>query len=247
METLGVNPEIVNIAIFAKAPEAGVAKTRLIPALGAQGAARLQRQLTQRAVETARQAGLGAVMLWCAPHPLHRSFRALRKRTGVDCHTQTAGDLGQRMLHAFISQCEHGPLLVIGTDCPALKPDDLRLAAQVLRDGDDTVVFPAEDGGYVLIGLRQPQPALFERIAWGTGSVMDETRARLRASGVTWREPRTLWDVDRPADLFRLARLWQDEEQRVALSLAHATTGAGAKISGASDEAQLCDLSLGPA
>lgn len=206
-----MNPEIVTIAVFARAPEAGVAKTRLIPALGPFGAARLQRQLTQRAVHTAHQADLGPVILWCAPNPQHRFFRALRKRAGVECRGQPGGDLGRRMLHAFRTHCERGPLLLIGTDCPALRPDDLRLAAQALRDGDDAVIFPAEDGGYVLIGLRQPQPTLFEGIAWGTESVMEDTRARLRAAGATWREPRTLWDVDRPADLARLAALWQNE------------------------------------
>ncbi len=211
-----VSPDSVNIAVFAKAPVAGVAKTRLIPALGAQGAARLQRQLTRRAVRTAQQAALGSVTLWCAPHPDHRFFRALHQHVGVECLGQPAGDLGGRMLHAFQRQCECGPLLLIGADCPALQPDDLRVAAQVLRDGDDAVFFPAEDGGYVLIGLRRPQPTLFEGVAWGTGSVMAETRARLRASGATWREPRTLWDVDRPDDLPRLAELWRSEEREFA-------------------------------
>lgn len=200
-----MNPEIVNIAVFARAPEPGVAKTRLIPALGARGAARLQRELTRRAVFTAQQAALGSVTLWCAPDARHRFFRALSRHAGVECLGQPAGDLGERMLHAFRSQCERGPLLLIGTDCPALQPEDLRCAAQTLRDGDDAVFFPAEDGGYVLIGLRHPLPGLFDGIAWGTGVVMEETRERLRAAGATWREPKTLWDVDRPADLRRLA------------------------------------------
>ena len=197
--------------MFARAPVAGRAKTRLIPALGAQGAARLQRRLTLRAVRTAREAGLGPVTLWCAPDEQHRFFRALQRVTGVDCRAQSPGDLGARMLHAFRWHCGEGPLLLIGTDCPALAADDLRAAAQALREGNDAVFLPAEDGGYVLIGLRRPQPALFEGIAWGTSSVMDETRARLRAAGVTWREPKALWDVDRPADLQRLAALWRDE------------------------------------
>jgi len=213
-----VNPETVGIAVFARAPMAGAAKTRLIPALGAQGAARLQRRLTLRAVRTAREAGLGPVTLWCAPDSQHRFFRALRQVTGVDCRTQPSGDLGARMLHAFRWHCGEGPLLLIGTDCPALAADDLRVAAQALREGDDAVFLPAEDGGYVLIGLRRAQPALFDGIAWGSASVMDETRARLRAVGAAWREPTTLWDVDRPADLKRLAALWSDERQPFALS-----------------------------
>lgn len=240
-----MNPEIINVAVFAKVPEAGVAKTRLIPALGAQGAARLQRQLTWRAMQTAQQAELGTVTLWCTPDPQHRFFRALIKKTGVSCHAQTDGDLGQRMLHAFRLHCAHGPLLLIGTDCPALGPDDLRCAAQVLRDGNDAVFLPAEDGGYVLIGLRQPQPTLFEGVAWGTGSVMEETRARLRAAGATWREPKTLWDVDRPADLGRLAGLWRDEERRIASSVSDKLAGAGRDCDHCSVDARCSNRSIG--
>ena len=213
-----MNPETVSIAVFARAPEPGAAKTRLIPALGAQGAARLHRQLTLRAVRTAREAGLGPVTLWCAPDSQHRFFRALRQVTRVECRTQPPGDLGARMLHAFRRHCGEGPLLLIGTDCPALAAGDLHAAAQALSEDSDAVFLPAEDGGYVLIGLRRPQPSLFAGIAWGAESVMDETRARLRAAGATWREPRTLWDVDRPADLQRLAALWRDEARQSPLS-----------------------------
>lgn len=202
-----MSAEPVNIAVFAKAPESGHAKTRLIPALGAQGSARLQRWLTRRALSTAVHAGVGGVTLWCTPDPRHRFFRALHERAKVECHAQRGNDLGRRMLHAFDAHCTAGPLLLIGTDCPALTPDDLRTAASALREGSDAVVIPAEDGGYVLIGLRRPIPSLFEGIAWGRESVMERTRARLRAAGATWSEPRLLWDVDRPADLSRLQSL----------------------------------------
>lgn len=206
---MDANP--VNIAVFAKAPEAGHAKTRLIPALGAQGSARLQRWLTRRALSTALQAGVGGVTLWCAPDPKHRFFRALHEHAKVECHAQRSGDLGRRMLHAFEAHCTAGPLLLIGTDCPALTPDDVRAAASALREGNDAVVCPAEDGGFVLIGLRQPIPSLFKGIAWGSEAVMERTRARLRAAGVSWSEPRLLWDVDRPADLSRLLSLAQND------------------------------------
>lgn len=228
-----VSAEPVNIAVFAKAPEAGSAKTRLIPTLGAQGAARLQRWLTQRAVNTAQQAGTGAVSLWCAPDPRHRFFRAMHWCAKVECHAQCGADLGQRMLHTFEAQCSTGPLLLIGTDCPVLTPGDLRIAAGALRNGDDAVVLPAEDGGYVLIGLRGPIPSLFEGVAWGNESVMEQTRARLQASGARWSEPRLLWDVDRPADLRRLLSLCQSDArlQRIvrtgAPAAGHPWTGNG--------------------
>jgi glycosyltransferase A (GT-A) superfamily protein (DUF2064 family) len=80
----------------------------------------------------------------------------------------------------------------------------LREAADALRAGSDMVVIPAEDGGYVLIGSRQPQPALFDGMTWGIETVMAETRRRLAQHGLTSRELPSLWDVDRPEDLVRL-------------------------------------------
>jgi rSAM/selenodomain-associated transferase 1 len=200
----------VQVAVLAKAPIPGLAKTRLIPALGSQGAARLQRHLTRSAVQTALDAGLGTVTLWCAPHAQHRFFRALRRTTGVPCLVQASGDLGERMHTAFRLHCERGPLLLTGTDCPPLTPAHLRQAAQALLDGDEAVFFPAEDGGYVLVGLRRPQAALFRGISWSTDAVIAQTRERAKEAGVRWREFETLWDLDVPADLDRW-RAWEGE------------------------------------
>jgi glycosyltransferase A (GT-A) superfamily protein (DUF2064 family) len=96
-------------------------------------------------------------------------------------------------------------VLLIGTDCPALDVAALRAAAAALEAGDDAVLVPAEDGGYVLVGLARPVAALFDRIAWGSDRVMRESRERLRAAGLRWRELAPSWDVDRPEDLARLA------------------------------------------
>jgi rSAM/selenodomain-associated transferase 1 len=194
--------EPVAVAVLAKAPIPGLAKTRLIPALGAGGAAALQARLTERAVATASGAGIGPVTLWGAPDEHHATFAALRTRLRVALAPQPGADLGERMLAALVAA--NGPALVIGTDCPALAAGHLREAADVLRGGSDVVIFPAEDGGYVLIGMRAPQPALFSGMRWGTPDVMDETRRRLRQLGLSWREPATLWDVDVPSDLARL-------------------------------------------
>ncbi len=193
----------VGVAVLAKAPVAGLAKTRLMPALGAAGAARLQRQLTCNTLTTVHSAGLGPLTLWCAPDAQHRFFRALQQRCGLTCRDQPAGDLGQRMQAAFCATAPAGPLLLIGTDCPPLRPAHLRAAAAALLQGDDAVFIPAEDGGYVLVGLRQPQPALFEQMTWSTDQVMADTRRRARALGLRWRELPPLWDLDLPADLDR--------------------------------------------
>lgn len=197
----------VQVAVLAKAPIAGLAKTRLIPALGAQGAARLQRTLTRGALRCAAEARLGPVTLWCAPNAEHRFFRALRRTSGLRCLVQPSGDLGARMHTAFRLHCVEGPLLLIGTDCPALRPSHLRKAARALVDGDDAVFYPAEDGGYVLVGLRRPQEALFRDMPWSTAEVMSRSRERARDAGLRVREFEPLWDVDLPADLPRLHAL----------------------------------------
>jgi rSAM/selenodomain-associated transferase 1 len=195
----------VAVAVLAKAPIAGLAKTRLIPVLGEEGAAALQASLTERAVETAVQAAVGPVTLWATPEETHASFRAPVEKHGIALLRQPDGDLGARMLTAVATA--RGPALVIGTDCPALTPDHLRAAAAALRQGLDAVVIPVEDGGYVLIGLSRAEPALFCDMNWSTSTVVAETRRRLRKLGLTWQEPALLWDIDRPEDLARLAEV----------------------------------------
>jgi rSAM/selenodomain-associated transferase 1 len=197
--------ESMAIAVFSKAPRAGEAKTRLIPALGAAGAARLQRRLCLRTLDLACRAANGRVTLWAAPDHRQRFFRAVQAQHGIELRSQAGSDLGERMANAFVAHA--GPLLLIGSDCPALTAAHLAAAATALHDGHDAVFIPAEDGGYVLVGLRRPQPRLFEGIAWGSDQVMAQTRERLMALGLRWLEPATLWDVDRPEDLLRLTGL----------------------------------------
>jgi rSAM/selenodomain-associated transferase 1 len=194
-------PEPVALAILAKAPVAGSVKTRLIPALGAAGAAALHARLIERTVEIACAAAVGPVTLWVTPAP-HPCFTALASRFRIPLAAQPDGDLGARMLAAC--QAAAGPAIVIGSDCPALTPSHLRQAADVLRDGHDVVVIPAEDGGYVLIGSRCPQPELFAGMTWSTDQVMAQTRQHLARHRLTWRELPSLWDLDRPEDLARL-------------------------------------------
>jgi uncharacterized protein len=197
------NPEEVAIAILAKAPLPGLAKTRLAPVLGADGAANLQARFIARTATTAQSAAVGPVTLWATPHLDHALFETIAAKLGVALAVQPHGDLGARMIAALAAA--RGPAIVVGTDCPALAPAHLRAAAQGLVDGMDVVIIPVDDGGYGLIGMQRPEPALFEGMTWSTSSVMAETRRRLARLGLCWREPARLWDVDRPADLDRLA------------------------------------------
>jgi hypothetical protein len=194
----------VTVAIFAKAPIPGQVKTRLIPRLGVQGAADFQHRLLRRTLEMAFDAQLDSVSLWCTPSCAHPVFAACREAWGLALSEQRGDDLGARMLHAFSTLCPKGPVLLVGTDCPLLTVITLRRAAEALRAGRDAVFLPAEDGGYVLIGLHQPEPLLFENMPWGTHRVMAETRSRLSQLGWRWAEPEVLWDVDRPEDIDRL-------------------------------------------
>jgi hypothetical protein len=194
----------INIAILAKAPVAGLSKTRLIPTIGAHAAAVLQERMTERTVATALAAKAGPVTLWCAPDPGHVSFRDLCKLGQLTLRRQAEGDIGERMLAAFVAH--GGPTLLIGSDCPAFTPEHLRAAAKVLRDGRDIVLTPAEDGGYVLIGTHRPRAELFEGMIWSTRSVLDDTRERIAALGLSCVEMPALWDVDTERDLDRLER-----------------------------------------
>jgi len=198
------NNSAVSIAILAKAPVPGLAKTRLIPTIGAHAAAVLQERLTERAVATALAADVGPVTIWCAPDGTHDSFLKLVARSRITLRRQPEGDIGARMLAATATGS--GPTLVIGTDCPALTEVHLRGAANALRNGTDVILIPAEDGGYVLIGTRSAQPPLFAGITWGTKTVLAETRARIIEQRLILTEQPPLWDVDTENDLARLER-----------------------------------------
>ena len=184
------------IIVFAKAPVPGAAKTRLVPALGEWGAARLHARLVRHAVRTALASGCGPVEVHGTAR--HSFFRSLKIRFRL----QRGRDLGERM-HRALSQ--NPGAILIGTDCPELTAADLRRAARLLRGGAEVVLAPAEDGGYALIGARHVPVELFRGIAWGGSSVYEETVQRL--TSYRWRALRRVWDVDRPEDLARLRSL----------------------------------------
>lgn len=184
--------------VFSRAPLAGRVKRRLAARLGDQAAARLQLRLTRRALRTAAAAG-------CGPVELHLTQRhSLFKRSAL----QKGADLGERMCAALEQALRrHRAAILIGSDCPALRPAHLRRAARLLAGGCDAVLGPAEDGGYVLIGARRVSRRLFAGIEWGTSGVYAATVKRLESAGYRWRALPVLWDVDRPQDVERLRSL----------------------------------------
>lgn len=195
------------VIVFARAPLPGRAKTRLAPALGAWGAARLQARLTERALATAIASRCGAVELHCTPRTTHPFFLREQRKLGISLKRQSGHDLGERMHRALLAALrKYRYVILIGVDSPALRAAELRRALRLLRSGCDVVLAPAEDGGYALIACRRAPRAIFERIAWGEDRVCRQTVERLTRLRLRWQTLRTVWDIDRPADLERLAR-----------------------------------------
>jgi hypothetical protein len=197
----------ISLNVFAKTPIPGSAKTRLIPALGAEDAAELHARLVHHTLQNAIAANIGPVTLWCAPDSQHPFFAECIKKYGVTVQTQQGDDLGQRMAHALqnsLHTCKHA--LLIGTDCPWLSPHILQTAASLVEQGSPLFI-PAEDGGYVLVGATDCVPPIFDQVHWGSDKVMQQTRMHLRQHGLNWREMPSMADIDRPADLDRL-QIW---------------------------------------
>lgn len=198
------------IIVFAKAPVAGLAKTRLAPALGMAGAAALAERMLRHALAQAVAAGIGPVELCAAPDASHPALRAAAAACGASLAGQGPGDLGLRMHRALARHLmQRGRALLIGTDAPSLDATVLRAAAQALVD-HDAVFVPALDGGYALVGQRRADLRWFADMAWSHARVMDDTRERLRAAGVRWKELAPVADIDGPADLMYLPPGWLD-------------------------------------
>lgn len=198
----------VRIVIFAKAPLPGLAKTRLIPALGRQGAADLARALLDHALHEAVRSQVGAVELCVTPPATDAFWQGLHLPQAVHLTDQGEGDLGMRMARAAARVMAAGEsVLLTGTDCPQLGAAQLQQAATALRQAEACLI-PALDGGYVLLGLTRFDASVFSGVAWSTPSVWDETLDRLKR--LHWRvttQP-ALHDIDEPADLQWLPKTW---------------------------------------
>tara|TARA_R110000772_G_scaffold26400_14_gene68138 strand:+ start:82 stop:699 length:618 start_codon:yes stop_codon:yes gene_type:complete len=187
------------IVMFAKAPVPGKVKTRLIPALGEQGALDLYLWLLQRQMLVLNNSRLCSTQLWVDQNPEYPVFKQFK---GV-IKVQKGQSLGDRMADAVQTVLRHyKAVLIIGSDCPEI--DDAYLEQALLRLNDnatDVVLGPALDGGYVLIGMKQACEALFEGIEWGTESVRRDTLKLISSHGLTHAELPFLRDIDTAEDL----------------------------------------------
>lgn len=199
------------LIVFAKAPVAGLAKTRLIPALGPDGAARLAERLLAHTLQQALALSVDHLELCVSPTDQHPAFERARNAVPGRLHItqQGDGDLGERMHRAFSRVLRsHARVLLIGTDAPSLNAPLLGQAMQAL-DSHPAVFVPALDGGYALVGLTRPAPVLFQAMTWSTPQVMDDTRTRAQRIGLPWFELPPVADIDEPADLVHLPEGWQ--------------------------------------
>lgn len=188
------------VVIMARAPVAGAVKTRLIPALGAEGAALLARRMLAATVATAQRVGLGVPELCVSPNSRDEAWNGLLP-DGVLVTDQVAGDLGKRLAAAAKRVIGGGnSVLLIGTDCPDLTVSRIRDMAKRLAD-HDAVIHPAVDGGYVLLGLRRFDPSLFTGIVWSGADVGEVTSSRILALGWSLYAGKMLRDIDEPGDL----------------------------------------------
>tara|TARA_R110001592_G_scaffold363341_1_gene684454 strand:+ start:79927 stop:80568 length:642 start_codon:yes stop_codon:yes gene_type:complete len=198
----------VRIVIFAKAPLPGMAKTRLIPALGLDSSAQLARRLLSHTVEQAIMANIGPVELCVSPTTLHPVWKELALPPALAWSEQGAGDLGERLARASQRVTASGEsILLIGSDCPSLTAEKLRKAALAL-DHHDTCMVPVSDGGYALLGLNRHLATVFADMPWSTATVANITRQRILAERWTLKSFTPLHDIDEPQDLRHLPKSW---------------------------------------
>jgi rSAM/selenodomain-associated transferase 1 len=191
------------LVVFVKHPRPGAVKTRLAASIGPEAAAELYRALAEHVLEaTAPTAGEYERLVFFEPAEALEEMRAWLP--GVRLLAQCGGDLGARMADAFARAFARGAsrVALVGTDAPDVARETAALALAAL-EAADVVLGPAEDGGYVLVALRAPQPQLFSGIEWSTPRVLEETRARAAAAGLAVRELAPVADLDTLDDLRR--------------------------------------------
>lgn len=195
-----------HLVVFARWPEAGKVKTRLMPPLSPEQARDLHQAMLLDALEAGREAGADRRYLYWADPPSDRPWSDAAREAGYVESLQRGRDLGARLEAAFddLLTSPAARVVVMGTDCPELSRALLDEAFHRLED-HDLVLGPTDDGGYYLVGLARPAPQLFRNVRWGSATVLATTLARARDDGLRTAQLAALADVDTPADLERLA------------------------------------------
>ena len=192
-----------SLIIFTRYPEIGKTKTRLIPAIGAEKAANLQRQMTELTLKKAEELKLKLnlnVYIYFAGGNIDLMGKWLGK--DWEFKAQIEGHLGEKMYSALSNSFAQGnkQSIIIGIDCPNLNVEILQTAFKAIKH-HDLVIGKAEDGGYYLIGLNQLRAELFNNISWGTSQVFAETITIAEKLNLSIYNLPILRDIDRPEDL----------------------------------------------
>lgn len=183
---------------MAKAPREGVAKTRLVSALGALDAAWVARKMLEQPINTAKNSKRGVVELCMTPSPTHPAWSGLRRHHGLAWSGQGNGDLGKRMAEVAERVAGETPKqLLIGMDCPSIGEIHPEKASADLEQHDASLI-PSLDGGYLLLCLRRFHPSLLAGIPWSTNEVCKIAQKRLIELGWSWQEQTALMDIDTP-------------------------------------------------
>jgi len=194
------------VVVFARAPELGKVKTRLASTIGDAQALEVYEQLLQRTVQLSQNIAESESDMFFPPviYGEGNLNQLLAYSSGLSVRQQVDGDLGVKMQTAAAAELhECSWVILIGSDCAVLTADYLRTAAKRLIAGDEVVVGPAEDGGYVLLGLNQVPTIIFKEMHWGSNSVLQTTLSRLDSLRLRYSQLTTLWDVDTHKDLRR--------------------------------------------
>lgn len=206
------------LIIFAKAPVAGHVKTRMQPFLSTHQSAQLHRNLIEKTLSVVTGCKIPQIELWVGSDHDYWSLMLGTYQHNISIHLQQGEDLGQRLLFASQSAlARSAAVLMIGTDCPDIDEDYLNTAAELLTT-KHAVLGPAMDGGYVLLGVKDVLPGLFQHIEWGGDKVCQHTRQRLQAHNLEWVELDVLNDIDRPEDLIDLERFHPELLKGLALT-----------------------------
>lgn len=193
---------------FAKRPFAGYVKTRLIPALGAEGALLVHIELLQLTLNALSETPIGDVQLWWdrqwdSSQFLSQLDPQCHNISRLSQHEQQGDDLGEKMQHALITALtSHSKVVLVGSDCPVINADYL-LQASTLLEEKDIVLGPSDDGGFVLIGARRVEAGLLEGMEWGVASVLQHTLQRIQTFALSCALLQPLFDVDEVSDYRR--------------------------------------------
>jgi len=192
------------LLLFAKAPQSGAVKTRLIPHIGAAAACRLHQHLILKLLQRYCDAAVAPLEIWYSGDDRDGFFQPCAEQFGVKLQQQQGEDLGQRMAHAFAETLKQADAVtIVGADCISLQARHVSDALALVSRRDCLALHPAEDGGYVSISMGRLHRGVFSDIDWGSDNVYAQTRARAEALSVPLVQLDMMWDLDRYEDLQR--------------------------------------------